>query len=376
MTSRQIIFVQIRKYQLTFGLIFCLFSSIQSQDLSLGINECDGNSPIGKAYVLNEANGEVLGYSNKQGRVILFSENIEWPLSLRIYKMSALDTSIVLSRGETSICLNPRSHQLSSFEVVSQKEDIAESFRQYLDKTTSILRDSDTTHYYSFQWECTMPDSNWSMGVKGGITIPFKAYSKSYSGAIGGKFCQMSIYVDSSFYNSEFLKVNNLNHLHSLFSNTDFLRKSFPYRKKIKDDMILKKFSDVDSVTFIYSTTLKSNWKQYVGYPLFDKDSILVRNVSEYLLIDSLGSQNSDFVYLKEYDRHDYEFIEDKLTISKIETRNKIRHESGIVFDVNFKANLISESNSSCQEVSIKKSFRRDDLDELKNVSGYEVIVE
>jgi hypothetical protein len=214
------------------------------------------------------------------------------------------------------------------------------------------------------------------MRAKGGITIPFKAYSKSYSGAIGGKFCQMSIYVDSSFYNSEFLRVNNLNHLHSLFSNTDFLRKSFPYRKKIKDDMILKKLSDVDSVSFIYSTTLKSNWKQYVGYPLFNKDSILVRNVSEYLLMDSIGSQNSNFVYLQEYDSHHYEFIEDKLTLSKMETRNKIRHESGIVFDVIFKANLINDSTSSCQEVLIIKSFKREDLDELNKVRGYEIIVE
>jgi hypothetical protein len=106
----------------------CIHGISSAQELQLNIKSCKGNSPIEKAYVLNEANGKVLGYSNKLGRVIVFSDNIEWPLKLKIYKMSALDTSIVLPRGETSVCLNPKDYQLSSFEVVSQKEDIAESF--------------------------------------------------------------------------------------------------------------------------------------------------------------------------------------------------------------------------------------------------------
>ena len=98
-----------KKYQISFGLIISITPFIQAQDLQLNLKSRNDNSLIEEAYVLNEATGKTLAYLNKQGQIIEFSKNLEWPLYLKIYKMSALDTSLVLTRGHNSICLYPRS---------------------------------------------------------------------------------------------------------------------------------------------------------------------------------------------------------------------------------------------------------------------------
>ena len=370
-----------RQHQLTLGLIFSFFSSLQSQDLQLEFKSCDGNNPIEKAYVLNEADGKVLGYSNKQGRVIVFSENLAWPLKLKIYKMSALDTSLVLTRGKASVCLNPKSYKLSAFEVVEDKENIAESFRGYIEKTVSKLKDSDTTHYYSFSWDYSLPDSNWNMHIDGLIKLPERAYSKEYSGAQNGKLCHLSITLDSSLYSSQYLENSQFNHIPFYFMNHGCVRKGFPYQKKISEEMILKKWRDADSTRFIYSTQIDKNWlskewKIYLGYPVFNKDSVLIQNESEYQLIDTIGKQKEDYIYLGEYDKQEFAIIDGSLVQTSLKVKSEIRHKSGSVSRVNFNATLITEPTDRYKEVYISKHFTKKNLDQLNKLEGYEVVLE
>jgi hypothetical protein len=361
-------------------LLFPCFLAAQSEQVILV--SCENKTPIDGAYVLNESTGKVLGYSNKQGRVIIFSENIEWPLNLKIYKMSALDTSIVLTQGKTSVCLNPNAYQLSAFEVISEKEDIAESFRKYVDKTVSKLNNSDTTHYYSFTWDYSMPDSNWNMHLEGLIELPEKAYSKKYSGAQNGKFCRLSISLDSSLYFSQYLDDYQFNHIPFYFMNHGCVRRGFAYQKKISDEMILKKWDDAGGSTrFIYSNQISKNWlskgwKMYLGYPVFNKDSILVQNESEYQLIDTIGKQKEDYNYLGEYDKQEFAIIDGSLVQTSLKIKSEIRHKSGSISRVNFSASLFTEPIDRYEEVNISKHFTKKNLDQLNKMEGYEVILE
>lgn len=140
--------------------------------------------------------------------------------------------------------------------------------------------------------------------------------------------------------------------------------------------MVLKKVRDPDSTRFIYSSPLKNDWKLYIGYPVFDKDSILLRNVSEFQLLDTIGKQKENFIYLEEFCKQEYALVGGSLVLSSIELDAALRYKSGAVSRVLFRATLISDSTLHCSEKSIMTGFRRKDLDEFKKVDGYQVIVQ
>lgn len=62
--------------------------------------------------------------------------------------------------------------------------------------------------------------------------------------------------------------------------------------------------------------------------------------------------------------------------LSAIELNAEVRHKSGSLSTILFSATLISDYIPECEEVSITKAFKRKDLDELKDVKGYKVVVE
>ncbi len=356
-------------------LLFPCFSAAQSEQVILV--SCENKTPIDGAYVLDEKNGKVLGYSNQEGRVIVFSENIEWPLNLKIYKMSALDTSIVLTQGKTSVCLTPNPYQLSAFEVISEKENIAESFRSYINNTVSKLKDSDTTHYFSFNWNYTLPDSNWSMSIEGVFKIPYQSYTKFNSGGYASKFCQMEIRLDSGLFNSDFINSTNLNYIASAYLiQSDHLRKRFPFRKRIKDEYIVDKISDRSYTKFIYSRPVKKDWKLLISYPVFDDDSVLVENEYKLELINNSDIPKNAFSYLEEKYRVGYKLIKGELIMSSIQAYDKLKHIKGSISTVEFNASLISEPLSLCEEVFIMKQFNKENLIQLNKLEGYEVILE
>ena len=215
-----------RKYQLLFGLIFS-FSNVCFPQETLRISSCYDDSPIEQAFIFDEYGERILGYSDEDGLVTWFTKNAVRPSRLMFYKLGALDTVLNIEPELKKLCLQPKSQQLQTFEVIG-KEDKAQSFREYLKKTISSLKAVDTTHCFNFTWECLVPDSGWSMSIKGIVKIPIRSYSKIYSGAFAGNFCGMSIRIDSSFLYSELLEKQNINHIGAYFNNHDFLRRSRP----------------------------------------------------------------------------------------------------------------------------------------------------
>ncbi|MEM9050760.1 MAG: hypothetical protein AAGC47_01805 [Bacteroidota bacterium] len=350
---------------LLLSILFGLHTIAAAQIVTLDVFSCKDDRPIQDAYILDESGESILGVSNQEGKVFIATERLQRPLRIKVYKMAALDTIVFLNQSQASICLNTSSIDLTIFEVKTESEDIAESFRRYLDKTINALLVEDTTLVYSFSWKCESLDGDWSMSLDGSLHIPTSSYSKAYSGAIQGNFQDLSFQIDSSFYSSKFFEEVNLNHIAFYFTNCDFLRKGYPYRKKIKDEMILKRSSYSDSTSFIYSSKLKRSSKQYVGYSKFSEDSIMKRNVSDYLFLDTAATQQRDFLYLKERVVQDYELINGNLVLSRIKTFDLLQHKSDKRLLVEFTASLKASSDQLRDGVRIMVPFTKSSLKAL-----------
>jgi len=363
------------KYQLLVGLIF-LFSTLRGQEGEIRLVTCEDNSPIKDAYILDETEAKVIGFSNENGRIVFFSDAIEWPKQLKVYKMSALDTSIVVFRSDTKLCLNPSYIRLPEFEIISEQEDISESFEHYLNKTFGLLKDSDTTYYYAFTWSFTLPDSNWTMDIDGVIKFPHKSYLKFNSGAYAAKFCEMEIRLDSSFYLSDFMENIGLNYIASTYLfQSDYLRKRFPFQKRIKNEYIIDKNSKNGLTTFTYARPVKKDLKLLLSYPVFNSDSIIIENNYNLQLIEKQENEKYEYLFLDETYKVGYAIIDGKISLSSIEVLDKLRTKSGSMMKVEFNAFLLTDFIPQFEEVYIMNEFNKENFDQLKKLKGYQVIL-
>lgn len=335
---------------------FLFFNTLHvSGQHRLTITDCSSGEPISDIIITNEHKRTPLGYTNQNGA--------EWKRgevskTLNFKKLGSVDTSVVISPRQTNLCLYQKVNELEHVEIEGKRIPLHKQFEQFIEKTVSVLPAEDDSLYYSFQYTMEVPDSGWICHFAGEVVIPTNSYKRAYGGAFGGHYCTLRIKVNPDFYHSEwFAKLNRIQ-ISQYYLSYDLIRKRYPYRKRIKEEMVAGKISLGDSTLF-YVEGYGGNRKYYFrSRPIFNADSILIQNNVTYEQYDiGYGIDNSTLTVLEESIMI-YQ-LENELRIESLEVDGDYTW-NGVKYKIQFQTRLLDKTSETCTDISFFTHLNED----------------
>lgn len=169
----------------------------------LTITDCYSGEPISDVIITRDIKKSPLAYTNHKGVA-------EWKRSeertvLNFKKLGSLDTNVMISPRQTTLCLHQKVNELERVEIEGKTIPLHKQFEQFIQKTVSVLPTEDDSLYYSFSYTLEVPDSGWICHFSGEIIVPANSYRKRNSGACGGEYCKLHIKVNPKFYHSDWI---------------------------------------------------------------------------------------------------------------------------------------------------------------------------
>ena len=355
---------KIKKFWTSIGLvsIFLVLSQQLICQTVLTIVDCKTDKPISDLYILNGSDNSFLGYTRKEETVQLKGNKI--PEKLRFKKLGALDTTVVLSPGQTKLCLHRRTNELGSVEINGKFIPLHEQFKQFIEKTVEVLPMEDDSLYYSFQYAIEVPDSGWTSTISGVALIPMNSYKKRLAGGYTGKICSLKIEADSDFYEQELFSKINTNYIPRIYLGYDFLRKSFRYRVKIKDGMVSEKQIRVDTTLFyVNGFGIKKNYT-YASIARFNQDSILT-NVKWTAHTYEKSYKSSDQVPIGISEvKMDYNLERSPYFFNCLTVNSQFYPISETNYNIQVETHLLDNQNCECANIHIMTKFNRESIAE------------
>lgn len=350
--------------------LFCFIVGIvcEGQRDGFTLSSCLTAEPIPNAYVLYENSGKLLGISNRKGYVEFLHEPVAFPIALRIYKMSSLDTLATLVQAQKTLCLTVKSYSLKEFEVISETPKLAEIFEEYIEKTVKVLNVSDSTHFFDYNYVVAVPDSGWKLEMTGVLKISIRGYDKGLALGYGNQYCQMKARMDSAFYT--YARQNEINFLDIIpyLSGYDSMQKRLAYRKDIKEEMVLNKSQTGESTLFTFSNIVYRKSKNMISYPTFNADSILMSDEIELVRIEEAKSEKfMRSIPLNERAVLTYCFQPEGLVMSSTVVSETGKFNSEITCTRRFEAVLIDEVIDPCSGLSIYEASKDFTLERMAN---------
>lgn len=332
---------------------FCLHVSCLYGQQSLTVNDCKTGEPIPDIYITSSKQNISLGHTDQNGLVKLTSVRIDEILHFK--KVGSVDTIIVLKSDQTTLCVHQKVNHLELVVISGDSIPLSKQFGHFLKKTENVLPMMDDSIYYSFNYFMQVPDKGWECTVSGTIMTPVNSYKKVNSGVFGGKFCEVNIKVNPEFYQSGLFSRLNTLLLVDYYLNYDLLRKKFPYRKKIRDEMMKGKSVQGDSTVF-YVEGFGTNRKHtFSSEAVFNKDSILIRDNVVFRHFEKAYHGEESVLLGREESRMEYKF-EDLLRINSLNV-DGVYSKDETTYRVQFHTHLLMQKYCSCANIHIMTRF-------------------
>lgn len=352
--------------------ISVFLQGLSAQESVLNLFSCATKNPLGDVYVLNKQTGALVGYSDKNGNIEVETDLLLRTVELKLYKMSALDTVVVLTAGENKICAIEKSAVLSEVEITSAKVNLRDVFEAFLEKSISRLSLSDTILYFAFDYSVYAPEKNSSMEIEGKLKIPFSSYKHFYTGARMAAFTSLDVTIDSTFSTDSILINENSNFFYSYFGLFDALRKGHPYRKRIKKNMVLQRNEEGNQTSFVISKNVFDGKKLMVSYPTFGEDSILLQDRIVLTPIpEKVKERSRNAKILLEDVTCYYDLIEGELMMSGVEGLLVWKGLSGTIFESRIAAKWTDAVTKEKLDLNISEPLNIDTFRRLTSSSSF-----